>query len=131
MGPVLPFLSDSPAQLEAAVREIAAAGAAQRDADRAAPAAGHPGVVPALAGRALPGPGPRLPRPVRLGAYAPKAYQQQISAQVAELARKYRVGQASPAAARRIGPPPPAGSGAGAAGPAAAAQPEEVQLTLL
>ena len=29
MGPVLPFLSDSPAQLEAAVREIAAAGAAR------------------------------------------------------------------------------------------------------
>ena len=133
MGPVLPFLSDSPAQLEAAVREIAAAGAARvtpivlhlrpgtRDWFLRWLGEHYPDLVPAYRGL------------YASGAYAPKAYQQQISAQVAELARKYRVGQASPAAARRIGPPPPAGSAgsAGAAGPAAAAQPEEVQLTLL
>ena len=56
MGPVIPFLSDSPAQLDAAVRQIAAAGRHARDADRAAPAPGHPGVVPS-AGWALITPG--------------------------------------------------------------------------
>jgi DNA repair photolyase len=126
MGPVLPFLSDSPAQLEAAVREIAAAGAARvtpivlhlrpgtRDWFLGWLGEHYPDLVPAYRGL------------YAAGAYAPKSYQQQISARVAELARKYRVGpgrgqEQSPAAARRIGPPPPP----------APADPEEVQLTLL
>jgi DNA repair photolyase len=134
MGPILPFLSDSPAQLEAAVRDIAAAGAA-----RVTPIVLHlrpgtrdwffrwlgehyPDLVPAYRGL------------YASGAYAPKAYQRQVSGRVAELARAYRVGQASPAAARRIGPPPPPLGTLGTAGPAQAAQaeaPQEVQLTLL
>ena len=65
MGPVVPFLSDSPAQLESTVRQIAEAGRHPRQPDRAAPAAGGPGVVPGLAGRAPPRPGPPLPGAVR------------------------------------------------------------------
>ncbi len=41
----------------------------------------------------------------RSAAYAPKDYQQRISAQVGELAAKYGVGRASPFNARRIRPP--------------------------
>jgi DNA repair photolyase len=130
MGPVLPFLTDSPAQLDATVRLIAEAGAAS-----VTPIVLHlrPGArewylrwlgenFPELAGsyRSMYGG----------GAYAPKAYQQQISQQVSELARRYSVGQSSPAAARRIQSPrgrPPQQS------PATAndAPPAAVQLPLL
>jgi DNA repair photolyase len=125
MGPVLPFLTDSPSQLERAVREIAAAGATH-----VSPIVLHlrtgarewfwswlqdcyPDLVPAYAklygGRA----------------YAPQSYQRSISAQVAELARKYRVGRASPAAARRL--PVTATAEVGPA----AAELRDTQLTLL
>jgi DNA repair photolyase len=125
MGPVLPFLTDSPSQLDRAVREIAATGATH-----VSPIVLHlrpgarewfwswlrecyPDLVPAYAklygGRA----------------YAPASYQQSISAQVAELARKYRVGRASPAAARRL--PATATAEAGSA----AAELRDTQLTLL
>jgi DNA repair photolyase len=94
MGPVIPFLSDSPAKLEAAVRQIAAA-----DAPRVTPIVlhlrpgarewfaawlreHHPGLVPAY--RDL----------YRGGSYAPKAYQQRITEQVRDLARRYGIGQA-------------------------------------
>ena len=95
-----------------------------RQPDRAAPAAGRPRVVPGLAGRASPVPGPPLPRAVRGRAYAPRDYQERITEQVRELAQRYRVGRRRPAPAR------PAGRGPGPA----AAQPEtlaEEQLTLL
>jgi DNA repair photolyase len=105
MGPVLPFLTDSPAQLEETVRLTAEAGAAH-----VTPIVLHlrpgarewflqwlgenfPDLVPAyrdLYGR---------------GAYAPKSYQGRIAEQVAELAVRYGVGRTSPAGARRIGPP--------------------------
>lgn len=103
MGPILPFLSDSPAQLAAAVQEAAAAGAAsvtaivlhlrpgarewfQRWLDEH-----HPELVPAY-------------RDLYGGrAYAARDYQLRISAEVAELARKYRVGSRSPARARSVG----------------------------
>ena len=87
MGPVLPFLSDSPAQLEAAVRDIAAAGAARvtpivlhlrpgtRDWFLRWLGEHYPDLVPAYRGL------------YASGAYAPKAYQRQISGRVAELAR--------------------------------------------
>ena len=116
MGPVVPFLSDSPAQLEQTVREIAAAGAAHvppivlhlrpgaREWFYAWLGEHHPGLVPRY--RAL----------YRSGAYAPRAYQQRIAAQVAEFARKHGVGRASPGQARAIGPPRgAAGSPAGRA----------------
>ena len=129
MGPVLPLLTDSPAQLDATVRQIAAAGAASvtpivlhlrpgaREWYLGWLREHHPDLVRrylALYGR---------------GAYAPRPYQQRISAQVQELARRYGVGRASPAAARRITgtrAAPPAGV---AAGPQA--RPAAEQLTLL
>ena len=93
MGPVIPFLSDAPAQLEAAVSQIAAAGATQvtpivlhlrpgtRDWFFRWLGASHPGLV----GRYLDLYG--------RGAYAPKAYQARIAGRVRELADKYRVGR--------------------------------------
>ncbi len=128
MGPVLPFLSDSPAQLEQTVRQIAQAGAA-----RVSPIVLHlrPGArewylawlaehYPELVGRYRELYGP--------GAYAPKYYQRQITAAVSDLAAKYGVGRASPANTRSIrasrrAPGP-------AAGPAAPMEPG-VQLSLL
>ena len=102
MGPVVPFLSDSPAQLDAAVRRIAEAGATHVSPIVLHLRTGarewflqwlreqHPALLSryqALYGR---------------GAYAPKDYQGRITEQVRELARRYRVGAASPAAGRRV-----------------------------
>jgi len=149
MGPVVPFLSDSPAQLDAAVSQIAAAGAT-----RVTPIVLHlrPGTRewffrwlgahhPGLVGRYLDLYG--------RSAYAPKAYQAKISGQVRELADKYGVGAPSrplpgsgpgrrPVPGR---PSPPAIPGPGsrpqAAGPAPEADPlttssaQSEQLTLL
>ncbi len=96
MGPVVPFLSDSPAQLDEAVRQIAAAGAGHvmpivlhlrpgtREWFFSWLRAQHPGLVEAyldLYGR---------------GAYAPKAYQNRIAGQVRELAEKYGIGRPGP-----------------------------------
>ena len=93
MGPVVPFLSDSPAQLEAAVSQIAAAGAIQvtpivlhlrpgtRDWFFGWLRASHPELV-----------GKYLDLYYR-SAYTPKAYQARISGQVRELAVKYGIGR--------------------------------------
>ena len=122
MGPVLPFLTDSPAQLEATVRLAAEAGAAH-----VSPIVLHlrPGAREWFL-RWLNETHPELSERYRefygRGAYAPKAYQERISRQVAELAARYRVGQASPVQARRI---------SGRAVRRAARSPAPVQLTLL
>jgi DNA repair photolyase len=123
MGPVVPFLSDSPAQLAATVREIAQAGASS-----VTPIVLHlrPGARewflrwlgehhPELMGRyrGLYG----------RGAYAPQAYQQRVSELVRELARTYRVGAGQPRRARRGGN---GGTRTGAVAPA-----QLTQLTLL
>lgn len=93
MGPVLPYLSDSPAQLERTVCQIAQAGAA-----RVSPIVLHlrPGArewyLAWLAERY-----PELVRPYRElygdGAYAPTFYQRRIAAIVSELAARYGVGR--------------------------------------
>ena len=126
MGPVLPFLSDSPAQLDEAVARIAAAGATHvspivlhlrpgaREWFQRWLTLNHPELVDAYRGLY----GNR--------AYAPASYQRGIADQVAELARKYGVGRASPAAARRV----PTASQASAAGPAQETA-SGVQLSLL
>ncbi|MBO0785589.1 MAG: Rv2578c family radical SAM protein [Actinobacteria bacterium] len=123
MGPVVPFLSDSPAQLDRTVRLAAEAGASSvtpivlhlrpgaREWFLAWLREHHPRLVPryrALYGR---------------GAYAPKVYQQQVAAQVRELAERYRVGRGSQHRGHR-----PARA---AAGPAGSAPAEPVQLSLL
>ena len=133
MAPILPYLTDSPAQLEHAVRSIAEAGATQitpivlhlrpgsREWFLSWLSREHPRLVPRyleLYGR---------------GAYAPRAYTERIIARVRELAERHGVGRAvrrppsraaaRPAPADPAPPPPPAG-------PAPAAVAAE-QLTLL
>ena len=143
MGPVIPFLSDSPAQLDAAVRQIAAASATHvtpivlhlrpgtREWFFRWLGAHHPGLVARyldLYGRS---------------AYAPKSYQARITGQVRELADKHGVGRPAPLSGRGRGPGPrgpqavpgpgaasPPAAGGPAAGGSAARSPAE-QLTLL
>jgi len=140
MGPVIPLLSDSPTQLEATVREIAAAGATHvtpivlhlrpgaREWFYRWLGENHPGLVPRY--RAL----------YRSGAYAPRAYQQQIAEQVAGFARKHGVGRATPAQARSVREAlrsslPASASAAEATAPGQAVRPgdagRDVQLTLI
>jgi DNA repair photolyase len=104
MGPVIPFLSDSPAQLGAAVRQIAAAGATHvtpivlhlrpgtREWYMRWLGAHHPGLV----GRYLDLYG--------RSAYAPKSYQARITAQVRDLAARYGVGGPRSMTSRGRGP---------------------------
>ncbi len=125
MGPVLPFLTDSPGQLEDTVRQIAAAGAASvtpivlhlrpgaREWYLAWLSEQHPALVP------------KYLELYGAGAYAPKAYQHRIAARVADLAVRYGVGSASPAAARRVRPQ------GGETPPAVGQDPGGVQLSLL
>jgi DNA repair photolyase len=134
MGPVVPFLSDSPSQLAATVRQAAEAGATHvspivlhlrpgaREWFLAWLAEHHPSLVPRYRGLY----GSR--------AYAPRNYQERIAEQVRELAQRYRVGR------RRVAPARPAWRGsspAAAARQAVGSQPArpdelaEEQLTLL
>jgi DNA repair photolyase len=127
MGPVVPYLSDSPAQLDAAVRQIAAAGAAH-----VTPIVLHlrPGTREWFLGW-LRTAHPELVRKYAAlydrGSYAPRSYQERISAQVRELAEKYGVGRANPRQARSIRAPAPAP----AAPPPATTVAQPEQLTLL
>jgi DNA repair photolyase len=96
MGPVVPFLSDSPAQLAATVRQAAQAGASS-----VTPIVLHlrPGAREwffGWLGEHHPELVPRYRGLYGRGAYAPKAYQEQVSGQVQALARQYRVGQDRP-----------------------------------
>ncbi|GAA4088246.1 intein-containing Rv2578c family radical SAM protein [Nonomuraea soli] len=120
MAPVLPYLTDSPAQLEETVRAIAQAGATH-----VSPIVLHlrPGAREWFLGW-LGHAHPRLvPRYLELygrGAYAPKAYQERIAAQVREAAARHGIGRHRRSGSHRITPPAVA---------VAAAGPE--QLTLL
>ena len=111
MGPVVPFLSDSPAQLEATVRQVAEAGATH-----VTPIVLHlrPGAREwflAWLGRHHPALVPRYRGLYGSRAYAPKDYQERIAGQVRELAERYQVGRGSPPPIQRWrGPataPPP------------------------
>jgi len=127
MGPVLPFLSDSPDQLDEAVRKIAAAGAVH---------------VSPIVLHLRPGAREWFQRWLQLNhrelvdayrglygsrAYAPASYQRQIADQVAALASKYGVGRTTPAAARRVAGSAPARDRAGSD----RAEPAGQQLSLL
>ena len=123
MGPVVPFLSDSPAHLGATVRQVAEAGATHvspivlhlrpgaREWFMAWLAEHHPALVPRYRGLY----GTR--------AYAPKDYQDKISGQVRELAKRYQVGRGSPRPDRR--------TWRGAAAVQPDSPPAPAQLTLL
>jgi DNA repair photolyase len=105
MGPVVPFLSDTPAQLDATVRQIAQAGARSVT----------PIVLHLRTGarqwffRWLREHRPELePSYLALygsGAYAPREYQERIAAQVGELAVRYGVGRDQPRRRRAVTPP--------------------------
>jgi DNA repair photolyase len=136
MGPVVPFLSDSPAQLAATVRQAAQAGASS-----VTPIVLHlrPGAREwffGWLGEHHPELVPRYRGLYGRGAYAPKAYQQRVSEQVRELARRYRVGQHG---AGHHGPRPrrasfrggPAPGGRGETGPPVPDGQAAIQLSLL
>ncbi|MFL6238556.1 MAG: Rv2578c family radical SAM protein [Actinomycetes bacterium] len=105
MAPILPYLTDSPHQLESAVKSIAESGATHvspivlhlrpgaREWFFEWLAANHPTLVP------------RYEELYRKGAYAPRDFQQRITAKVHELARKHRIGATTPARTRRIAAP--------------------------
>src|SRR5215813_8776946 len=136
MGPVVPFLSDSPAQLAATVRQAAQAGASS-----VTPIVLHlrPGAREWFFGW-LDEHHPELVARYRglygRGAYAPKAYQLRVSGQVRELARRYRVGQhgagqRGPRPRRASFRGPPAAGPRGETGPPVAEGPAATQLSLL
>ena len=107
MGPVLPFLTDSPGQLEATVRLVARAGAAS-----VTPIVLHlrPGAREWFLlwlGENFPDLADSYRDLYGRGAYAPRAYQDRIAGQVRELAERYGVGRASPRRARSIAPRSP------------------------
>jgi DNA repair photolyase len=134
MAPVIPYLTDSPAQLRATVRAIAAAGASSvtplalhlrpgaREWFTAWLATHHPHLVR------------RYDALYAGGSYAPKWYQRRITRQVHEFAAEYGMGPAARPGAHRRGPEPEAGPDTDSgSGPAEAAVPEPgpTQLTLL
>ncbi|HXT46927.1 MAG TPA: Rv2578c family radical SAM protein [Pseudonocardiaceae bacterium] len=101
MAPILPYLSDSPSRLETTVRAIAEAGAR-----RVTPIVLHlrPGAREwylSWLEREHPELVTRYHELYGRGAYAPKAYQRSVCDQVAELARRYGVGNPTPGQARR------------------------------
>jgi DNA repair photolyase len=123
MGPVIPFLSDSPAQLDAAVSQIAATGATH-----VSPIVLHlrPGTRewffrwlgshhPGLVGRYLDLYG--------RSAYAPKSYQARIAGQVRELAAKHGIGHPGPGFGHGRRPVPGQRAAQAIPGPAVAPRP--------
>jgi DNA repair photolyase len=136
MGPVVPFLSDSPAQLDAAVRRVAEAGATH-----VSPIVLHlrPGTREWFLSwlrTAHPELTERYEELYRRGSYAPKKYQARIAGQVRELADKYGVGGGTLREARAGTEPESAGARPEplAPGPPTdtpAPPPDHEQLTLL
>jgi DNA repair photolyase len=103
MAPILPFLSDSPSQLEATVKAISETGATH-----ITPIVLHlrPGArewYMAWLSREHPALVPRYQQLYGRGSYAPKAFQQTVSARVHDLAVRYGIGRANPKEARGVG----------------------------
>ena len=127
MGPVVPFLSDSPAQLENTVRQIAQAGASSVTPIVLHLRTGAREWFFRWLGEAHPDLMHRYRALYGRGAYAPAAYQKQVTEQVRELARRYGVGRGAPSARHRR----PARFAPSAARQAAPGMPAPQQLTLL
>jgi DNA repair photolyase len=116
MAPILPGLTDDDESIDATVAAIAAAGAAD-----VTPIALHlrPGARQWYAhwlGREFPHLVPRYRRLYRAGAYAPQAYQRELTARVRLAARRHGLYRATAGDHRRLPEPP---------------QPSAEQLTLL
>jgi DNA repair photolyase len=104
MAPIIPFLTDSPSQLATTVRAISESRATHvspivlhlrtgaREWYMKWLAENHPDLVPRYEGL------------YARGAYAPKAYQEEITGRVRDFAAKYGVGARSPKDTRRIRP---------------------------
>ena len=102
MAPIIPFLSDSPQQLAATVKQVADTGATHvspivlhlrtgaREWYMQWLSANHPDLVP------------RYERLYARGAYAPKAYQEEITGRVHELAERLGIGRAGSKDARKV-----------------------------
>jgi DNA repair photolyase len=114
MAPILPFLSDSPTQLDATVKAISETGATH-----ITPIVLHlrPGArewYTAWLSREHPALLPKYQQLYGRGSYAPKAFQQAVCSRVHDLALKYGIGRANPKDARRVrarqapATPPPA-----------------------
>ncbi len=112
MAPIIPFLTDSPQQLAATVKQIAQTGATHvapivlhlrtgaREWYMKWLSENHPDLIP------------RYERLYARCAYAPKAYQEEITGRVHDLAERYCIGQSGPKEARRVREheePPPGG----------------------
>jgi DNA repair photolyase len=105
MAPIIPFLTDSPAQLRATVKAIAESGATHlspivlhlrtgaREWFMQWLAEHHPDLVP------------KYEQLYRRSAYAPKAFQDEITGRVHELAQEFGVGRTFPSNTRRIRQP--------------------------
>ena len=103
MAPIIPFLTDSSAHLTATVRAIAEAGATHL-----APIVLHlrPGArewFMGWLGEHHPSLVPRYERLYGRSAYAPNAYQAEITGRVQELAGRFGIGHAAPRDTRRVG----------------------------
>ncbi|MGW4227111.1 Rv2578c family radical SAM protein [Streptomyces bauhiniae] len=122
MAPVIPFLSDRPAQLRDTVRAIAESGATS-----VTPLVLHlrPGArewFMSWLGEHHPHLVTRYQRLYAGGSYAPTWYQRRVTRQVHELAREYGIGPTRAGATRRIRP---------ARSDERPAEPEPTQLTLM
>ena len=107
MAPIIPFLTDGPKELEAAVRAIADSGATHvspivlhlrpgaREWFMAWLVENHPELVP------------KYERLYARGSYAPKAYQEDVYAKVYEFSENFGVGKTTPTNTRRIRPKAP------------------------
>jgi DNA repair photolyase len=103
MAPIIPFLTDSPAQLRAAVKAIAETGATHlapivlhlrpgaREWFMQWLAEHHPELVP------------KYDQLYRRSSYAPKAFQEEITGRVHELAHRHGIGRTTGADTRRVG----------------------------
>jgi DNA repair photolyase len=102
MAPILPFLTDSPAQLSTTVQAIAEAGATHVSPIVLHLRTGAREWFMQWLGEHHPDLVPKYQRLYGRGAYAPKAYQEEITGRVHELARRYGVGRSEPKDTRGI-----------------------------
>jgi DNA repair photolyase len=102
MAPIIPFLSDSPEQLSETVRAIAEPGATHVSPIVLHLRTGAREWFMGWLGEHHPDLVPGYEKLYARGAYAPKAYQEEVTGRVHELAKRYGVGEGHSREARRI-----------------------------